>query len=146
MDISARVFEVADFLIEIVDQSRDGTGIDAYLLEIGGCVLEGNGPRKPSRPIARNSKQQVRTLSSNEPFLGVFQSRRRDALFEAKSKVTQPIDFARWISFEQPEVRLKQIFNRRLNLVDLRDIARTAGARVFLSPPSGSTAQCDTLD
>jgi hypothetical protein len=146
MEIAARVFELADLPIDIVYQSTDGIGIDAYLSEIAGCLREGSGPGKPYSPIAGNRKQQVRTLSSNQLFLGVFQSPRREALLEAKSGAMQSLDLARRISFEQAEARLKRIFNRRMNLVDLRQIARIAGARVFLSPPSNAAARCDTLD
>jgi hypothetical protein len=116
MDISARVFELADFPIDLVYQSMDGIDMNVYLSEIAGCLHEGLSPMKTYGPRAENRKQQARALSSNQLFLNVCQSPRRDTLLQAKSEASLFFDLARTTSFKQLEARLKQIFNRRLNL------------------------------
>jgi hypothetical protein len=65
MDIAARVFELADLPIDIVYQSIDDVGLDAYLLEIAGCLYEGISPIKAHCPIAGDQKQCVKSFSSN---------------------------------------------------------------------------------
>jgi hypothetical protein len=70
--IATRVFERADLPIVIASRTIDGIGRDAYLSEIARCLCKETGPRKSDSPIADNRRQQVRTLSSNQLFLGVF--------------------------------------------------------------------------
>jgi hypothetical protein len=82
MDIAARLFELADLPIDIVYQSIDDVGIDGALLEIAGCLYEGIGPTKRYYPIAGDQKQRVKSLSSNQLFVVVFQSSQRDTLLE----------------------------------------------------------------
>jgi hypothetical protein len=84
-------------------------------------------------------------FSSNQLFMNVYQSPRRDILLQAKLKASLFLDLARTTSFEQLEASLKHIFNRRLNLVDLRHIVRIAGGRVVFSPPGNSASGCETL-
>jgi hypothetical protein len=72
MDIAARVFELANLPIGIAYQNIDDTGMDDYLLEIAGCLYEGINQIKPYCPIAGDQKQRVKSLSSNQLFLGVF--------------------------------------------------------------------------
>jgi hypothetical protein len=73
MDIRARVFELADLPIDIVYHSIDDVGMDGYLLEITGCLYKGISPIKPYSRIAGDQKQCVKSLSSNQLLLGVFQ-------------------------------------------------------------------------
>jgi hypothetical protein len=119
--------------------------VTPYLSEIAGCLHEGLSPMKPCNAIAESRKQHVRALSLNQLFLNVCQSRRRDTSLQAKSEASLFCDLARTPSFEQLEARLKQTFNRQLNLVDLRHIARIAGGRVFLFLLGNSASRCETL-
>jgi hypothetical protein len=64
----------------------------------------------------------------------------------AKSDAAQSLDLARAASLEQPEAKLKQMFSRRLNLVDLRHISRIVATRFFLTPPGISATRHDTLE
>jgi hypothetical protein len=74
MDIAARVFELGDLPIDIVYQSINNVSMNGYLLEIAGCLYEGISPIKPYCLFAGDQKQRVKSLSSNQLFLGVFQS------------------------------------------------------------------------
>jgi hypothetical protein len=82
-------------------------------------------------PIARDQKQRAKSLSLNQIFLGFFQSPRDDTLLHIKSDDSSSLDLARAASLEQPETKLRQMFNRRLNLVDLRPISRIIATRLF---------------
>jgi hypothetical protein len=86
MDITTRVFELADLPIDLVYQSMDGIDMNVHLSEIAQCLHEGLSPMKPDSPIAESRKQHGRELSSNQLFLNVCQSPRRDTLLQAKSE------------------------------------------------------------
>jgi hypothetical protein len=88
MDITARVFELTDLPIDLVYQSVDGIGMNVYLSEIVGCLHEGLSPMKPDGPIAESRKQHIRALSSNQFFLNVCRSSRRDTSLQAISEVS----------------------------------------------------------
>jgi hypothetical protein len=64
----------------------------------------------------------------------------------AKSDASQLLDLARVASLEQPEAKLRQMFNRQLNLVDLRHIGRIIATRLFLPPPGISAPRHDTFE
>jgi hypothetical protein len=68
--------------------------------------------------ISGSRKQHVKSLSSNQLFLGVFQSLRRDSPIQAKSEVSKHLQLSSAFSPENAEVRLKQVFERRLNLAN----------------------------
>jgi hypothetical protein len=107
MDITARVFELTDLPIDIVCQSINDVGMNGCLLEIAGCLYEGISPIKPDCPIAGDQKHLVKLFSSNQLFLGAFQSPRRDTLLHAKSDFSQLLGLARAASLEQPEAKLR---------------------------------------
>jgi hypothetical protein len=81
----------------------------------------------------------------NQLFFDVFQSPRRDSLIQAKSEALKHLQLLSAFSLENTEGRLKQVFDRRLNVRDLRHIGRILAARFFLPPPGISGTRSEPL-
>jgi hypothetical protein len=92
MNVVACVFELAGLRISLVYQGADDGPRDRCLSEIAGILHAGINPLKFYSPISGNHKQHVKSLSSNQLFLGVFQSPQRDApartAFSRRNEVT----------------------------------------------------------
>jgi hypothetical protein len=72
--------------------------------------------------------QQAKLRSSNQLFLNVFQSPRRDNLSQAKSEASKHLQLSSAFSPESTKGKLKQVFDRRLNIADLRHIGGIVAA------------------
>jgi hypothetical protein len=89
-------------------------------------------PLKHYSPISGSRKKRVKLLSSNQSFLGVFQSPRRDSRIQAKSEGLKHLQLSSALSPENIEGKLKQVFDRQLNVADLCHIGGIVAARFFL--------------
>jgi hypothetical protein len=75
MNVTACVFELAGLPISLVYQGADDVPRDRYLSEVAGMLHAGMSPLKLYSPVSGSRKQHIKLLSSNQLFLGVFQSR-----------------------------------------------------------------------
>jgi hypothetical protein len=134
MNVTACVFELAGLPISLVYQGTDDVPRGCYLSEIAGILSAEISPLKRYSPISVSSKQDMKSLSSNQLFLGVFQSPQRDSLIEAKPEVSKHLQLSSAFSLENTERKLKQVFNRRLNVADLRHIGDIIRRTRMLGP------------
>jgi hypothetical protein len=78
----------------------------------------------------------MKLLSSNQLFFGVFHFSQRDSLVQAKLEASKHLQLSGAFSPENTEGRFRQVFDRRLNVEDLRHIGGIVAAR-FALPPVG---------
>jgi hypothetical protein len=84
MNVAACVFELAGLPISLVYQGADDVPGDRYLSEIAGILHAGMSPAKPYSPISGSRTQRIKSLSSNQLLLGIFQSPRRKHVFDRR--------------------------------------------------------------
>jgi hypothetical protein len=131
MNVASCVFELAVIPISLVYQGTDDVPRDRHLFGIAGNLQAGIRPLRPCSPVSGYRKQHIKSLSSKQLFLGVFQSPRHDSLIQAESEASKHLQLSSALSLENAKGRLKQVFDRRLNVADLRHIGGIVAARFF---------------
>jgi hypothetical protein len=123
MNITARVFQLADFPIDVVYHSIGSIPMERYFLGIMRYLVSGVNSIKPYIKIDRPLKLAIGRLSSNQDFLGVLHSSRRESLLRMKSDISESFRTALLPKARDLETQLERIFQRRFTVRELRHLA-----------------------
>jgi hypothetical protein len=99
------------------------------LREVFTMLRAGSTPDKPYSPMNIERKGCVKTLSTRQLFLNVYDSPMRDSLIQCKRDTSQ--------SFAPAGIgeRLRTLYNHRSNVATLRELAVSLGHRLGIQSP-----------
>jgi hypothetical protein len=123
--------EEGEYLDQVADQDEARTL--EYLREVFTMFRAGSTPDKPYSPMNTERKRCVKTLSTRQLFLGVDDSPMRDSPIRCKHDISQSFPPA------GTEERLRTIYNHRLNVATLRELAVSLGHCLGIQSPTERT-------